>query len=86
MNLVPLAQYRPNAKENKNRESYTILWRRDNRILHEFTNRTRLEVDGQNAVGEYAVDVKFATNEVRVDKENLLTAAARYNITKNCGT
>jgi hypothetical protein len=86
LNLVPLAQYRLNAKEDKNRESYTILWRRNNKILHEFTNRTRLEVDGENAVGEYTVDVKFTTDEVRVDKDNLLTAVAHHNITKNCGT
>jgi hypothetical protein len=85
MTLVPLAQFRSDAKENKN-ESYTILWQRNNRVLHEFTNKTRLEVDGENAVGDYAVDVKFATDEVRVDKDKLLTATARYEIIHNCGT
>lgn len=85
MKLVPLAQFRPGAEEDKINESYTILWRRNNKILHEFTNKTRLEVDGENAVGKYVIDVKFATDEVRMDKDKLLTATARYDITHNCG-
>jgi hypothetical protein len=85
MSLVPLAQFRPDAKENKKNESYTILWQRNNRILHNFTNKTMLEVDGLNAVGKYAVEVKFATDEVRLDRGEVLTATARYEITSNCG-
>lgn len=85
MKLVSLAQFRQNAKENKNNESYTIVWQRNNQILHEFTNKTRLEIEGENAVGEYTIGVKFATDEVRVDKDKLLTVAARYEITHNCG-
>lgn len=80
--LVPLAQFRTNVVESK--ESYMISWRRNNKILHEFGNKTRLEVDGKNAVGEYVVDVKFVTEEVRLDKEKLLTAAVRHQITQNC--
>ena len=84
MKLVPLAQFRPDAEENKNNERYTILWWRNGQILHEFINKTRLEIDGTNAVGKYVIDVKFATDEVRVDKDKLLTTTACYEIARNC--
>ena len=84
MKLVPLAQFRLDAKENENNESYTIYWRRNDQILHEFTNKTRLEVDGANAVGKYVIDVKFVTDEVRVDQDKLLTTTARHEIARNC--
>ena len=84
VSLIPLAQFRKNAKDNKTNESYTITWWKGEKVLKEFTNKTRLEVDGRNAVGKYTVDVKFTTDEVKVDKKNLLSSIIRYRITKNC--
>ncbi|KAF9468663.1 IgA peptidase M64-domain-containing protein [Collybia nuda] len=84
LKLVPLAQFRADTMENKNEESYTITWWKDQKILPEFTNQTRLEIAGDDAVGTYAIGVKFATQEVRIDKEKLLSAGARYKVTRNC--
>lgn len=84
LKLVPLAQFRADGAANKNGESYTITWWKDQKVLKEFTNHTRLEIAGDDAVGTYAIGVKFATQEVRVDKDNLLSSGAKYEVTQNC--
>jgi hypothetical protein len=82
--LLPLARFR--GDENKNNESYTITWWKDHKVLKQFTNQTRLEIAGGDAVGTYAIGVKFATDEVRVDKDKLLSSGIKYKVTHNCGT
>lgn len=85
LKLVPLAQFRTDATVNKSGESYTITWWKDQKVLKEFTNQTRLEIAG-DAVGTYAIGIKFATQEVRVDKDNLLSSGVKYEVTQNCNT
>lgn len=79
LKLVPLGQFREGSMFPG--EGYTITWSKDGQILDEFTNKTHLE--GSPDSSTYTVDVKFATEEVRVDKDGLLTS--RKDITThNC--
>ncbi|KAG6902534.1 hypothetical protein C0995_015352 [Termitomyces sp. Mi166 len=82
LKLVPLAQFRePQSRTN---ESYTIKWWKDHKLLMEFTNQTRLALNDVDAIGTYSISVIFSTNEVRLDKDNLLTAAYTYQISATC--
>lgn len=85
IDLVPLAQFRSDAGGSQLRESYSITWRRGKQPLEEFTNQTRLEIDG-DAVGTYWIGVDFTTEEVRVDKDKLLSSEVKYAVKDNCGT
>jgi hypothetical protein len=69
LQLLPLAQFRTESITPK--ESYTVKWKKDGRTIREFTNQTRLEVDGGDAVGRWTVMIKFATEEVRVNDARL---------------
>ncbi|KAJ4482545.1 IgA peptidase M64-domain-containing protein [Lentinula aciculospora] len=62
---VDFAQLRALAES----ESYTITWSRNGVVLPEFQNQTNIEVFN-SAV--YAVDVRFHTSEVKLDKEEHL--------------
>lgn len=72
LQLVPLAGFRADAVAPK--ESYTIRWTKDGEPLSQFSNKTRLAVDGADANAVYSVDVTFTTEEVRLDKDGLLTS------------
>ncbi|KAG5353892.1 hypothetical protein C0989_000135 [Termitomyces sp. Mn162] len=62
LKLVPLAQFRePQSRVN---ESYTIKWWKDHKLLTEFTNQTRLIINGLDAIGTYLINVTFATDEM----------------------
>lgn len=80
--LVPLAQFRDDDLQAN--ESYTVRWWKDQTLLKEFTNKTRIEIDDEEAVATYSIGVKFATDEVRVDKEKLLSSAIKYKVTGRC--
>ncbi|RDB19088.1 hypothetical protein Hypma_014325 [Hypsizygus marmoreus] len=86
LQLVPLAQFRSDAPEVERNESYTITWWKDRRVLKEFTNMTRIEVAGDHQLGTYSISVKFSTDEVKVDKEKLLSSGIKYTVKSNCGT
>ena len=73
LQLLPLAQFRTESIIPK--ESYTVKWKKDGRTIQQFTNQTRLEVDGGDAVGRWTVMIKFATEEVRVDDARLYSKA-----------
>jgi hypothetical protein len=87
IHLVPLAQFRDDrdAASIKAAESYTITWSKGGKALEMFTNKTRLELDDETAVGTYTIDVKYATDEVRVDKDGLLISGGDYTVAKRCG-
>ena len=82
ISLVPLAHLRSNPVPIT--ESYTIHWMKDGRILETFTNKTRMEVCNEDAIGTYIIDVEFRTDEVRKDTKGLLTAGGEYTITSKC--
>ena len=82
LSLVPLAHLRDSPVDVT--ESYTITWMKDGEVVTEFTNQTKLVDDG-NAVGSYVVHVQYTTEEVRVDKEGLLTSTAASFVSTRCG-
>ncbi|EDR13209.1 uncharacterized protein LACBIDRAFT_230303, partial [Laccaria bicolor S238N-H82] len=82
LQLLPLAQFRTESITSK--ESYIVKWKKDGRTIREFTNQTKLEVDGGDAVGRWTVMIKFATEEVRVDDARLYSRA-QFTIGK-CGS
>ncbi|KAJ7621542.1 IgA peptidase M64-domain-containing protein [Mycena polygramma] len=79
LRLVPLAHFRAAAVQGLD-ESYTVTWSKDGRVLSELANKTRVDV----SPGTYTVDVKYTTNEVRVDRDNLLTAQMEYTVSEDC--
>ena len=81
LSLVPLAHLRENPVDVA--ESYTITWMKDGEVVTEFMNQTKLVDDG-NAVGSYMVHVQYTTEEVRVDKDGLLTSTAASFVGTRC--
>ncbi|KAI0671117.1 IgA peptidase M64-domain-containing protein [Trametes maxima] len=82
LDLVPLAHLRESPVDVE--ESYVITWMKDGAEVKEFANKTRL-VDAGDAVGSYAVNVRYVTEEVRMDKDELLTSTAATFVTTACG-
>lgn len=75
LQLVPLAHLRDDLLDVK--ESLTIRWSKDGQALEGFTNQTSIIVDG---IGKYGVDVEFATEEVKVDKDGFLKARGEMTV------
>ncbi|KAJ7863462.1 IgA peptidase M64-domain-containing protein [Mycena olivaceomarginata] len=61
-------------------ESYSVTWTKDGRALEDLTNKTEVEV----GPGRYAVEVKYTTSEVRVDRDNVLNARMEYAVEGGC--
>lgn len=74
LNLLPLANLRKVPVAPK--EAYSITWKKDGVLLPGFANKTRIQVAGDNAVGEYAVDVDFQTEEIRLKTSRTQTSAS----------
>lgn len=83
LQLIPLAQFR---EARVSHESYTIKWWKGRTLLKEFTNKTRLEIPDCDAPGTYLIGVTFATDEVRVDKDKLLSASVTHQVTNTCAS
>ena len=80
--LVPLAQFRERAIAPS--ESYEITWSKNGKVLKEFANQTFVLLDDENGPGTYTLNVTLSTEEVRVDKEHLLSSGAHFTINKSC--
>jgi len=65
-------------------ESFTIYWTKDGVRLDAFANKTNIIVEDDDAVGSYVVDVKYTTEEVRVDSAGLLTAKVEHVVKDRC--
>ncbi|KAJ7505730.1 IgA peptidase M64-domain-containing protein [Mycena galericulata] len=79
LRLVPLAQFRTAAVAGLD-DSYTVTWSKDGVVLREWTNKTQVDA----GPGTYAVSVKYATTEVRVDPDNLLSAYMEHTVSESC--
>lgn len=82
LHLLPLAHLRKTPVGPD--ESYTITWKKDGSLLPRFTNKTRIELDSESAIGEYTIKVKFATEEIRL-KSKKLVSGVRYAVKTKCG-
>lgn len=82
LDLVPLGQFREEPVDVK--ESYSIIWTKDGRVLEEFTNERVLEIPDAGAAGVYTAHVEYLTEEVRVDKEGLLKSNREHRILATC--
>lgn len=80
VDLVPLAEFREHPVSSK--ESYSIAWSKDGKVLPHFANMTHVDVSDE--VGMYHVDVQFSMEEVRVDKDKLLGASMSFTVTETC--
>ena len=81
LHLLPLAHLRKTRVVPD--ESYTITWKKDGSLLPQFTNKTRIELDSESAIGEYTIKVKFATDEIRL-KSKKLVSGVRYTVKNKC--
>lgn len=82
LRLLPLAQFREGDLISG--ESYSILWKKDGKLLDKYTNQTRLSLPDSIAQGKYEVEVEFTTKEVRVDTDAMLAAKAAHIIDSSC--
>ncbi|KAF9485828.1 hypothetical protein BDN70DRAFT_870717 [Pholiota conissans] len=62
LSLLPLAHLRRVPVTPK--ESYSITWKKDGRLLSNFANKTRVDIG--HSAGEYSIHVKFFTEEIRL--------------------
>jgi hypothetical protein len=51
-------------------------------VLQQWANHTRVDA----RPGTYTVHVKYATSEVRVDRDDLLSASMEYTVSEECST
>ncbi|KAI1427316.1 IgA peptidase M64-domain-containing protein [Xylaria sp. FL1777] len=79
LDLLPLAQFREIPIPH--REAYTILWYGTDRhaVLEEWTNQTTAKFAPR--VREFGVEVRFSSEQIRVDKDGILTQRERYTVT-----
>ncbi|KAI1276428.1 IgA peptidase M64-domain-containing protein [Xylaria sp. FL0933] len=76
LDLLPLAQFReipiPHA------EAYTILWygADENVVLEQWTNQTSAVLEP--GVTEFGVEVRFSSEQIRVDEDGVLVQSERY--------
>lgn len=82
--LLPLGQFRSPAVSHA--ESYAITWSKDGKVLDAFTNKTHLSVDDEDSLGVYTVNVAFSTEEVRVDKDGLLSSGEGFVVGSYCNS
>lgn len=78
LELLPLAEFR--QVPNPHQEAYTILWygAKDNEVLDEWTNKTSALI-GSN-ITEFGVEVRFWTEQIRVDKAGVLVHKERFAV------
>ena len=78
LDLLPLAEFR--KVPNPHVEAYTILWygADEKKVLGEWTNSTSALI-GSN-VTEFGVEVRFSTDQVRVDSEGVLVHKERFTV------
>jgi hypothetical protein len=81
LHLLPLAHLRKTPVSSD--ESYTITWKKDGNLLPQFTNKTRIELDDESAIGKYSITVKFATQEIRL-KSKTLVSGVHYTVKTKC--
>ncbi|KXN82819.1 hypothetical protein AN958_02093 [Leucoagaricus sp. SymC.cos] len=89
IDLIPLAHLRapPGAeghREPPRDELYTIRWMKDGRTLGDFYGETSISLADEDAVGNYTVIVKFFTDEIRLDLEEIATTVWEYEVTSYC--
>ena len=82
LHLLPLAHLRKTPVSPD--ESYTIIWNKDGSLLPQFTNKTRIEIDDESALGEYTIKVNFATEEIRLKSKKLISSV-NYTVKTKCG-
>lgn len=65
VDLLPLANLRKIPVSDLD-ESYTIIWKKHDQLLPQFTNKTRIVLPDEHSLGDYAIHVKYSTEEVRL--------------------
>lgn len=83
LDLLPLANLRKKPLANLS-ESYTIIWKKHDKVLDHFANQTKITLEDAHSVGDYTIHVKFSTEEVRLVSPRLETVAS-YTVTTSCG-
>ncbi|KAF9533177.1 IgA peptidase M64-domain-containing protein [Crepidotus variabilis] len=79
VNLIPLAHLRQDFSISE--EAYSIIWRKDGQLLNQYTNQTKIKLDGAQTTGVYQVEVEYATPEIRISSQYL--KATRKHIVKS---
>lgn len=79
LDLLPLAQFREIPIPHQ--EAYTILWYGADRnvVLEEWTNQTTAQFAPR--VREFGVEVRFSSDQIRVDEDGILIQRERYVVT-----
>ena len=81
LNLVPLAHLRERPVGVE--ESYEVTWMRDWMEVPQWKNQTSV-TDAGGVLGTYGAQVRYWTEEVRVDVDGLLESEVEYVVTTGC--
>ncbi|KAI1384424.1 IgA peptidase M64-domain-containing protein [Hypoxylon trugodes] len=78
LNLLPLAELR--QVPNPHQEAYSILWygADENTPLGEYTNSSSALIE--SGVAEFGVEVRFWTEQIKVDKAGVLVKKERFTV------
>ncbi|KAG7088771.1 hypothetical protein E1B28_012737 [Marasmius oreades] len=80
--LIPVAQFRSGTKIPG--ESYTIQWLKNGKVVAGFTNQTVVKIPKADASGNYTLDVKFSSAEIRLDRNRVTEGQLVHTITGAC--
>ncbi|KAJ3563209.1 hypothetical protein NP233_g9086 [Leucocoprinus birnbaumii] len=90
LDLIPLAQLREQPEgvdgpfEPPNNEKYSINWFKDGEYLEEFTDQTSIALPDAEGIGHYRVTIRFTTDEVLVDEDDVMASEWEYEVTSFC--
>merc|ERR1740120_358605 len=77
LKAVPLAQFRETPVPGLT-ESYTVAWSKDGEVQSHLADRWTFTGIEAELEGNWDVELKFTTSEVRSDPTNLLTATKSF--------
>ena len=81
--FIPLAVYR-REEERIEGEEYTFTWSKDGQVLSDFTNKSKVVLPPERALGNYKLEVDLVTPEVILDKDRILHSVLELEVSKTC--
>ena len=66
------------------RGTYITSWSRDGLPLPEWANATKIELPDVYALGEYSIDIRFVTEEIRADPHGYSTGYSDFTVRHHC--
>lgn len=75
--FVKIGQFRPNPIQGENVE---ISWTKNGNLVNELNGKHKWEMSSPSAKGNWRIQAKFVTKEVRMDPRNVLSFSRQFSI------